>query len=132
MRMLYVDDLDFLIAACEDGVVYVLGYDLTATKKFLTNASFTDENDHLNQYAENIPQIKDSTESQCNCVTETGDSNEKILNSPKLLKIFNKLQGSSEQEEDIRQRRESSEKIKSFIRKKSNALIQMADDRQVR
>ncbi|CAH8828644.1 unnamed protein product [Trichobilharzia szidati] len=122
LRMLYVDELDFLIAACEDGVVYVLGYDLNATKKFLTNASFTDEKDHLDHHAENILQIRDST--------ETGDSNEKILNSPKLLKIFNKLEGNSEQEESTNQRSDNSDKINSCIRKKSNPLIQMADDRQ--
>ncbi|CAH8452553.1 unnamed protein product [Heterobilharzia americana] len=131
LRMVYVDELNFLIAACEDGVVYLLGYDLQATKKFLTNASITNnENDDIEQDTRNIIESENNTKSQYTNVKEIDNFNKLILNSPKLLKIFKKLQGIIEQTESINEVDNTIEISSLGTSKKLNPLIKMAEDKQ--
>ncbi|TNN18986.1 Vegetative incompatibility protein [Schistosoma japonicum] len=122
LRMIYVDELDFVVAACEDGVVYVLGYDLKSTKKFLTDASCNDEN---------ISKANYKTFSKMNLQSNvTGDFKEIILSSPKLLKVFNKLTGTSEQIETTNINDYTNEELSPEIYIQSNPLITMAEDKQ--
>ncbi|CAH8448057.1 unnamed protein product [Schistosoma bovis] len=122
LRMIYIDELDFVVAACEDGVVYVLGYDLQATKKFLTDALCNDGNEPRSNF-----KTPNEMKSQSNV---TKDFREIILNSPKLLKIFNKLRGTDQEVENTDANNCTSEDLSPEMNMQSNPLITMAEDKQ--
>ncbi|TPP59642.1 hypothetical protein FGIG_01747 [Fasciola gigantica] len=85
LRAIYIDSLEYLVAACEDGVVYILGYDFKATKQFIRTTSSITASDT------NTPFKNEFTEDKLHevCLTDINY----LLNSPKLKSIMDSLRG---------------------------------------
>ncbi|KAF5400056.1 hypothetical protein PHET_06661 [Paragonimus heterotremus] len=84
LRALYVDQLELLVAACEDGMVYVFGYDYQGTRQFLRNvADGSQRSSLINSDEQSLEDRKMDSE-------KLRDINQ-ILNAPKLRKIMNQL-----------------------------------------
>ncbi|THD28901.1 Family S9 non-peptidase ue (S09 family) [Fasciola hepatica] len=85
LRAIYIDSLEYLVAACEDGVVYILGYDFKATKQFMRTTSTMTSPDT------NTPFKNEFTEDKLHevCLTDINY----LLNSPKLKSIMDSLRG---------------------------------------
>ncbi|KAF8569650.1 hypothetical protein P879_06096 [Paragonimus westermani] len=84
LRALYVGQLELLVAACEDGMVYVFGYDYQGTRQFLHNAADGSQRGSLINFNE-----RSLEESKMD--SETLRDINRILNTPKLRKIMNQL-----------------------------------------
>ncbi|VDP82395.1 unnamed protein product [Echinostoma caproni] len=85
LKAIYIENLEYLVAACEDGVVYVLGYDFKATKQFMQSTS----NPTTPITSQLTRDSLDEHKLDEYCLTDINY----LLNSPKLKAIMDRLRG---------------------------------------